>query len=309
MEPMQETVVVTGGRGFVGRATVHAFRQAGYRVYTLGPSRPEDDPKSHLAVALEESTEKLAEHLRALRPVAILHLAAASPDALPEIQQQVTVLFTERLLDVVKKEIPETHFIYLGSAAEYGESLFLNRLLVETDACSPFSSYGQAKHAATLHVLEARRQGLGATVARLFNTVGPGLPRHGVLGNLALQLNQMGAEENIIHLGNLETYRDFMDVRDVSQRLLELFQRRKTDLPPLIHLCSGEAQKIGDWVEALIEASGKKVSIRTDPNLLRKKDPVRVVGSTELMKAFGLLPKLPDRPKLVHEILGKAALK
>jgi len=293
-------VFITGGRGFIGRATVFAFREAGYMPYTVGPPRTGDDPQFHLPWAFDSSGE-LAEQMRVLQPSTIIHLAAAEPGAPPELHREITIHSTESLLKVMEQETPTATFIYLGSAAEYGESLFLDRHLLETDPCLPITSYGHAKHAASLQVLAARHRGLRATVARLFTAIGPGMPRQSVLGRIAFEIAQMGREGNVLRVGNLETYRDFLDVRDVAQYLLKLGS--ETGFPPVIHLCSGEAQKTREWVEALIARSGKKIALQTDPTLLRTRDPEKVVGSTSLMKSFGLVPRLPEIQKLICEIV------
>jgi len=294
-------VFITGGRGFVGRATVLAFRAVGYATYTIGHPRSGDDPQFHLPWTFD-SIGELAGQMRVLQPSAIIHLAAAEPGATPDMHRQITVQSTDSLLKVMEQETPKATFIYLGSAAEYGESLFLDRPLCETDPCFPITPYGHAKHAASLLVLAARHRGLRTTVARLFTAIGPGMPRQSILGRITFEIAQMSKEGNILHVGNLETYRDFLDVRDVAQYLLKL-AGSETGFPPVIHLCSGEAQKTREWVEALVAHSGKKIVLQTDPTFLRAHDPEKVVGSTDLMKLFGLIPRLPEMQKLMGEII------
>jgi nucleoside-diphosphate-sugar epimerase len=299
---MSAPVLITGGRGFIGQAAAHAFRQAGHLVYTLGPAGPGDDSRFHLPISRNAEAEALGAHLRTVKPATLLHLAAAPPDA-PDPEHRSSVLFTQRLLQAVEKEAPDTIMLHLGSAAEYGKSLFLNRPLVETDPCEPLTPYGRAKHAATLLMLDARRHGLHATVARLFTAVGPGMPRHTALGSAIFQLSQMEGPHGVLHVGNLETFRDYLDVRDVAAFLLAL-TGQPAENPPLVHLCSGEPQKIGDWLKALAAAAGKDVSFVTDPSRVRSNDPQTVVGSTALMKTLGLAPRAPDMTAVAPEILG-----
>lgn len=295
--------LITGGRGFIGRAAVLAFRQARFETYTVGIPHPGDDPDFHLPVEMGTG-EKLVRHLARFQPSVVVNLAAAPPNVDEKTQRQITVRFAERLLAAVERESPSTRLIQLGSATEYGETLFCGRPLVETDMCQPFTAYGCTKYETSLRMNESHRRGFQATVARLFTAVGPGMPLHSVLGRVTDELRRMKRDETILKIGNLETFRDYLDVRDVARFLVQLAVQEKR-LPPVIHLCSGKAQKTGDWVEALIAASGRKLSLVKDPAYVRARDPEWVTGSTELMKDFGLDPSPPDRDRLPFEIIGR----
>ncbi len=82
----------------------------------------------------------------------------------------------------------------------------------------PFSDYGRAKLRATERVLMATRATpVHATVLRVFNPIGAGSPRSTLAGRAARAL-ALAVErgEDTVALGSLNSFRDFVDVRDVA---------------------------------------------------------------------------------------------
>ena len=87
-------------------------------------------------------------------------------------------------------------------------------------------------------------------------------------------------------MGNLDSVRDFTDVRDVvrAYRLLVVH-----GVPgDVYNVCSGEGVRIGDLAEQLLARSARPLRLRVDPQLVRPVEvPVFVGDPAKLVDATG----------------------
>ena len=92
--------------------------------------------------------------------------------------------------------------------------------LDETAAVRPGNPYAASKVAAETYALDvgARRMAWTALVARPFNHIGPGQDERFVVASFAAPAGATSppARRRVMHVGNLEAQRDFLDVRDVA---------------------------------------------------------------------------------------------
>jgi nucleoside-diphosphate-sugar epimerase len=112
---------------------------------------------------------------------------------------------------------PGVHLIHLGSAAEYGAQ-WPERPIAETAVAQPVSDYGATKLDATRHLLVAAQRGdVNVTVLRVFNPIGRGSAVQSLPGRAAREIDAaLRRGDEAIHLGNLESWRDYVDTRDVA---------------------------------------------------------------------------------------------
>ena len=99
-----------------------------------------------------------------------------------------------------------------------------------------------------------------------------------------------------MRVGNLETSRDFVDVRDGARALWVLAQKGKSG--EVYNQCVGKAWSIKESLETLIEISGLKVDVQTDPALLRHSDEKVLLGDCSKLEALGWKAKIPFRRTL-----------
>lgn len=130
-------------------------------------------------------------------------------------------------VDVVVRLIDEldgrrgVHLVHFGSAAEYGPQPHRRPVAEATFAC-PEGTYGITKLEATERLMQAAGAGrISATVLRLFNPIGRLSPPSTLPGNAARKIEEAlrtGAEA--INLGALDSWRDYIDVRDIARAVL-----------------------------------------------------------------------------------------
>lgn len=107
--------------------------------------------------------------------------------------------------------------------------------------------------------------GLPAVTLRPFNTYGPRQSARAVLPTIITQLLSDSEE---IHLGDLTPVRDMNYVRDTVDAFL-LAAEHDACIGKTLNAGSGRAHSIGDFVQILMNITGKQKRIVQDPNRLR----------------------------------------
>lgn len=146
---MNNTVIVTGASGYIGGATCIELKRKGYTVIGID-KRPL--PK-HLKPFVDSFEEFCFTHSFSLNhidhePKAIIHCAGTSlvgPSIKnPEEYYDNNVAKTLQYLAYIRRQSPETKFIFSSSAAVYGNPRS-NIPLEETFSTDPISPYGESK--------------------------------------------------------------------------------------------------------------------------------------------------------------------
>ncbi len=150
---------------------------------------------------------------------------------------------------------------------------------------------------------------LPVVVVRPFNHVGPRQSPVFVCSDFARQIAGVaaGKRERTIHVGNIQTKRDFTDVRDVVRAYWLLLDHSKRGV---YNVCSGRPVAVADILDAFIKIANIKVDIITEGNRLRTYDIPEVYGSNEkLHAATGWTPVIPLEQTLreVYEYWQHAA--
>ena len=116
------------------------------------------------------------------------------------------------------------------------------------------------------------RPPLEVMVARVFNPIGPGTPATQALGRFASRLAEPGQDPLELAVGDLDSRRDFIDVRDVARAMVALATRGKAGL--VYHVGTGQSHRVGDGLERLAQLSGRVVQASVDPVLYDRRGPL-----------------------------------
>ena len=189
-----------------------------------------------------------------------------------------------------------------GSATEYGAAIVDGVPVCETARCAPISPYGAAKLAQTNATLAfGEATGTPVLIARIFNPIGPDMPTHLALGNFARQIAALRTPHGTLQSGNINVFRDFIDIDHVVTMLWHLAHNPAAR--GVVNICSGEATELRKLVEILIDVSGKKITIETISSRLRPGELGVVLGSTALLARLGAGP-----PKTDYRRRGRARM-
>lgn len=282
-QPPAMRIFVTGARGFVGQRLLPRLSEAGHA--PIGADREVDITEA----------EPLRRALRRARPDAIVHLAAMSSIAeswrAPERCYRINFLGTRNLLAAAEAEAPSARVLLIGSADQYGATAPADKAFDETTPMRPRSPYARSKAAGELLGTFAAERGLDVVRVRAFTHTGPGQADHFVVSSFARQAAAIreGRQEPIMHVGNLESVRDFLHVDDVLRAYIALLDPA---VPADVYNVAGErATRVLDVLEHLKRRAGIDPVVETDPDRWRPADWL-VGDATRLRAATGWSPSI-----------------
>ena len=167
----------------------------------------------------------------------------------------VNVLGTHQLLEALRLEGAHSRVVVPSSAYVYRPA---DRALTEDDALEATNPYAISKVATELAVARAARvDGIHAVVARSFNHIGPRQDPSFFASGVARQmaLIEAGRLEPVIRVGNLDSRRDFTDVRDTVRAYRALAERGTPGRA--YNVCSGHAHRMRDLLDGICRACAR----------------------------------------------------
>ncbi|AEV81252.1 ADP-L-glycero-D-manno-heptose-6-epimerase [Actinoplanes sp. SE50] len=285
--------LLIGASGFIGgRVRERLGADPAVTVIPAGRSGP---LRLDLAGA---SHDELVARLRETEPDVVINCAGTT-DGDPAGLAAGNVVAVARLLAALRSSAHHGKLIHLGSAAEYGP---VPEGLAVPESCPPrpVSAYGMSKLAGTELVLAARRDGLAATVLRIFNPIGPGTPETLLPGRLVSAVRTSAVTGDRAQLGPLDGHRDFVDVRDVAEAVAAAVTAAGP-LPEILNIGSGRATPLRDLAAMAAEMAGvampaeeRSGSPRSAAVTWQQADITAAASTLGFQPAYPLLTSLRD---------------
>jgi GDP-4-dehydro-6-deoxy-D-mannose reductase len=281
--------VVTGGRGFVGQHLTAHLQSLGDEVAIL-------DRNGADAVDIVDA-DSVARWIATVQPDVVYHLAARSHVGASwndeEAVQQVNVGGTANVL-AASSAVGVARVVVVGSAEQYGRIDQSALPVRETTPLRPVSPYARSKVAAEELALAAQRAGaLDVICVRAFNHTGPGQSASFLVPGLASRIaaaERTGTDDIVV--GNLESVRDYTDVRDIVRAYRLLAERGEPG--QVYNVCSGSGVAVVDIARDLLARAHRPLRLTVDPELVRPIDvPVLVGDATSLREATGWTRLIP----------------
>lgn len=304
-------LLITGIRGFAGRHLTDRALSLGHGV--LGVSREESDAEDPPGAAVESAdvtdATAMSELLAAHSPDVILHLAGHSSVGRsfgePRETWHANLDGTLTVLEAVRHVSPTTRCLVVTSGEIYGRVPLDDLPVTPETPLRPVSPYGASKAAADLAGAQYRAAyGLDVVRVRAFNHIGPGQDPRFVLPNVARQVARAerdGLEHLSVRVGNVETRRDFTDVRDVVDAYLLLADRGDPDTA--YQVCSGRSVPVRDLVEGVVGAARISAEVVSDADLRREGEQPDLYGSPgPLRDELGWRPRIDLRQTLADTL-------
>ncbi len=285
--------LITGIHGFAGSHLADWLLEQNEEVVGLARSGSDNENVQHIQQQVQvvsadiRNGQELKKVLATVRPARIYHLAARS--FVPDAETSRAAVFdanvtgTLNLLQAVKELQLNCRVFFAGSAEAYGAVTEKMSPIKESQPLKPASLYGVSKASAEMLVRSYfLREGMDVVMVRPFNHIGPRQSSRFVCSSFARQIVaiEKGAEP-VMKTGNLESYRDFMDVRDTVRSYHAVME--KANAGDVFNVSSGKAVSVQSVLDRLLELSGIPIRIERDPNLFRKEEPVRVCGDHSLL--------------------------
>ncbi|MBI5869811.1 MAG: GDP-mannose 4,6-dehydratase [Actinobacteria bacterium] len=293
-------ILITGITGFAGSHLSRYLRSIdGMEVSGLDLRAPDagftdlfsgEPPVVHCCNLAD--SEPLTEIIEQEAPDAVVHLAARAQVAgawkeAPGILE-TNIVCTQVLMQALHEKAPDARMLLISSSEVYGK-VDQDRLPAgETSALKPNNPYSVSKVAQEFVALQYHEAfGAQVIIARPFNHVGPKQVGNFVVPAFAKQIAEMeaGLREPLMRVGNLESQRDFTDVRDVVRAYHLLLMGGKAG--EAYNIASGTTHPISEILEKLIKLSTVMPEVENIPELMRPSDTPVVVGDAGKLKALG----------------------
>lgn len=278
------TVVVTGASGFVG-GHISKF------IDVLDIS----DECGSIDICDEERLYKLFCNYM---PKAVIHLAAQSSVAEsihnPRRTLEINLLGTLSLLQALRRANFKGRLLYVSSSEVYGTAANKNEFLSEVHTPEPTSPYALSKFSSEILCKQwSDCSYLDIVIARPFNHIGPGQSEKFAISSFARQIScpHFREDQTSIYVGNIDVYRDFLDVRDVVTAYIALLECGING--EIYNVCSGRSVSLRNIIENLKGISNADLRVISRPNLLRAHDLEYMCGSFEkLNQLTGWAPQI-----------------
>jgi len=290
-------VLVTGAAGFVGRHLAAELAGAGHSVvaFDLEFTTPVEcaetlrtgdltDPKLINRIVAEEAT------------AACIHLGAISfvpaGDANPDKMLSVNIGGTVNVLDAYRNHSPSARLLIVSTSRVYGE-IDTGTALTEDSLFTPLSIYALSKTAAdTAALAYARRYGMYTMTARPGNHTGPGQADSFAVPAFAKQIKAIaeGKTEPVLVVGNLDSVRDFTDVRDVVRAYRLLIEKAPPGMA--YNISSQKRVSMREIVDILCARANTDPAITVDKDKFRPTETSPLLDITRIREATGWSPQI-----------------
>jgi len=249
-----KTVLITGVAGFIGRYVARYFSQQNWKVIGIDNSQPENAPLADLATyqRLQLPDLEFSNLLKTHNPNALIHCAGRASVNLsvsePAADFYSNTLLTFQILDALRLNAPDCKFIFLSSAAVYGNPSQLP--IAETHSTNPISPYGFHKLQSEQLCLEFAKIYHQPTASiRIFSAYGAGLRRQ-VMWDIC---QKAISQKSLTLQGTGNESRDFIHALDIAKALNVICDRAPMR-GEVYNLGSGQEVKINELANMLLKA-------------------------------------------------------
>jgi UDP-glucose 4-epimerase len=285
-------VLVTGVAGFIGRYVARYFSEQGWSVIGVDNSPAENAPLAHLTayqhLHLPDSSFKTL--LQQYSPDVCIHSAGRASVGLsvtdPSADFHANTVLTFEVLNALRLHAPQCRFVFLSSAAVYGNPASLP--ISEQHTTVPLSPYGFHKWQSEQLCLEFFKiYGLPTASARIFSAYAPGLRRQ-VLWDIC---QKTIAQKQITLQGTGNESRDFIHALDIARALMTIANSAPMQ-GEVYNLASGREVTIADLASLLLSALEYDGIVQFD-GVVPVGNPLNWQADISKLEALGFQPVVP----------------
>jgi UDP-glucose 4-epimerase len=287
----QKKVLVTGVAGFIGRYVARLFVEQGWQVVGIDSSSPENAPliglKEYRSLRLPNG--ELSGLLKKYVPDLCIHCAGRAAVALsvqePLADFYANTVLTMEMLDALRRFAPECKFIFLSSAAVYGNPIELP--INENQVSRPVSPYGFHKLQSEQLCKEFHEvHGIATASVRIFSAYGAGLRRQ-VLWDICYR----ALTEKVVKLqGTGQESRDFIHVSDIAHALMSIWQKAPM-CAEVYNLATGQEVKIIDLAQMVLDCINYDVELKVGADVPMGV-PVNWQADVSKIESLGFVPQV-----------------
>lgn len=312
--------LITGAAGMMGSHLAERLTARGEELVTTY-FQPTVDMRGLEHISMVELDVRDFAAVQALihrrRPDVIHHLAAQSLPTVSWVDPWTTLdtnsMGTINIFESIKAvrasdPAYDPVVVVACSSAAYGASMTPERVPIDEEApLLPMHPYGVSKVAQDLLTFQYHlNAGIRGIRARIFNCTGP-RKRNDVVSDFGRGVVRAARTGEPLRVGNLDTRRGIIDVRDMIDALILLAERGRAG--EAYNICAENAVQIRELLPLYFEALGHEVPWIVAPELIRPSDEAIIFGSTnKLRQDTGWAPTIPLRQTIVDVLKYEMAL-
>jgi GDP-4-dehydro-6-deoxy-D-mannose reductase len=267
-------VTVSGVGGFVGAHLVRELTGHGHQVVGLGKGPLSPDVEALVDRYIDVDLAKEWPDTSADAVVHLAGLSAVGPSfADPQRYLHGNSAPMTQLAENLLVSGARPRVVVVSTGAVYAPG-------VQVDEDAPIRT--SSPYVVSKLLLEAqcsyyRARGLDVVVMRPFNHIGPGQQPGFLLPDLL-----QGVAAGSLTVGNLDTRRDYTDVRDVA-RAYRLAVEAPFVRAPVLNVSSGRSVSGREVLDLVARELGVQPEVIVDPARLRPDDPADISGDSTLI--------------------------
>lgn len=282
-------ILVTGGAGFIGSATISEFQKHGHDIYVIDDLSFGNrdfltipDTYFHKLDILNE--DGLTEVIHKIDPDWIIHLAAIHfipyCNQHPFKSSNINIQGTINILQAAKSLKNLEKMFFASTAAVYP---ICDHAISETQQTNPLDIYGLSKLAGEHLMNEFHLQtSIPTIICRFFNAFGPNETNLHLIPEIQRQVN---SGLRTIDLGNLEPKRDFIHTCDMARAIFMMLDKFDSGID-VFNLGSGQEYSVIDVVKEFENQLGEEITIKVDQSRVRKVERMHLLADISKLKAF-----------------------
>jgi dTDP-glucose 4,6-dehydratase len=288
-------VLVTGGAGFIGSALVRTLLKREYEVTVLDDlstgSRDNLPKNNQLKLVTGDIRNFKVVSTAVHNHQNVIHLAAQAfiplcyqqPLEIAEVNAIGSINIFKACLNHAVKRL-----VHVSSSEVYGSAQYTP--MDEQHPLYPYSTYSAAKAAADMWAQTFYwEHKLPVVILRPFNTYGP----RESLPYFIPEMIRQCLKEPVIHVGNLETSRDFTYVEDAVTAMVNALETENIE-GEIINIGSTQTHKMKDILTLIKqETDAEKKQVTLDKSRLRPRDlETLVTDNTKAKEILGWTPTI-----------------
>lgn len=299
-------VLITGASGFTGNQQINLLSEQ-EDISIVGVAREPCTSFSPLNMVSWVpgdilNKDAIAKTFSLFNPDAVIHLAGANHGSLQDLLT-TNVTGTRNILDSAMKSNPDCRILVISSSAVYGYAG--ENAIAEDQQLKPLTEYGLSK-ATQDHLCQMyhKTRDCQVAIARPFNLIGPDQPASFVCGKIVQQVIEIEhRRRSSLELLEIQSCRDFIDVRDVVRAYWSLISHKKFRedcAGNAFNIGSGKSYPVSTVIDLLQEITGKEYPLHlpaTSPSIVvpsQKCDNARIHRITKWMPRISLKESLSD---------------
>jgi nucleoside-diphosphate-sugar epimerase len=309
---MRKRVLITGGCGFIGAVITNMLWSDGFELCViddLSVGKPEYIPKEVPLLNKSILDSTVIDDFKIFKPDIVIHLAAIhhipTCNAFPKKALKTNILGSQNIIDGIIESgtVSKVLFASSGSVYKWGE-----HVLKETNSIASSDVYSLTKKAGEdLFKLLADRENIECVILRLFNVIGVNDNNLHLIPQI---LQQVKEGQQAIKIGNLESIRSYVDVRDVARAFYSAMNYQQEDKLEVFNISSHEHYSVKDMIAMIEDLLGYKLELLPSKQRQRKNDRPKQVASIEkVLYKMKWKPNIKIRDSLKNNMLKDGIIK